>query len=29
MTPEHERLLLYTMVAGMILFWLYLAVTWG
>jgi hypothetical protein len=29
MTPRQERILLYSMILGMIMFWMYLALTWG
>lgn len=29
MTPNQERALLYCMTLGMIIFWMYLALTWG
>ncbi len=29
MTPHQERILLYCMILGMIMFWMYLALTWG
>lgn len=29
MTPNQERALLYCMILSMIIFWMYLALTWG
>jgi len=29
MSPNQERALLYCMTLGMIIFWFYLALTWG
>lgn len=29
MSPNQERALLYCMTLGMIIFWMYLALTWG